>query len=585
LPSRLRPSRTTGQGRHRRILAVLLIVAAALPIGLAAGAAAPPDLFGPGVEHGAAAGTLRSRRAEVRFDLAGARGPLIVNLNLFADRGVPTILHRSPENDGVARWTGRVPGHPGTAVVLVASGDAMYGNVHLGDDGEYAIASDGGGVIVTEVDRAALGSDVVVYPPLTADTAGPSPLADATAPVLDVMIVWTPEVLATRFGGDAAAGRIWAEARITELGTTLADSQVPGSARLAYAGTADYDENPHTIYDNLYHLTFTQGVDCFYDPPGLQICDPDGELDPERAQRDLLGADLAVLVIDDPYAGITGVAWSVCRAGETPHPSVEDFCSASYGFAVVAFESATSYWTMAHEIGHLLGGFHDEATNQQWCGTDLDCEAEYAEYNRGYRIVDDPDGFATIMAYATNDAPRIGFFSNPDLSWGEVPIGIPIGQAGEADNASHFGVSLPLVAAFRDRVDCRGRTPTIIGTAGADVLEGTEGADVILSFGGDDTINGNGGDDLICAGDGDDHISGGDGKDKIYGQKGADTISGNTKSDRLYGGGGADVIRGGRGTRDRLFGGDGVDDLDGGPGDDDRCTLGETYSGACEVIF
>lgn len=98
-------------------------------------------------------------------------------------------------------------------------------------------------------------------------------------------------------------------------------------------------------------------------------------------------------------------------------------------------------------------------------------------------------------------------------------------------------------------IRCGGRTATIVGTRGADVLRGTRGADVIAGLGGDDRISGGGGNDVICGGAGHDRLVGGPG------------------SDRLLGGAGADRLVGGRGN-DRLLGGDGRDRLDGGPGDD-----------------
>jgi hypothetical protein len=104
---------------------------------------------------------------------------------------------------------------------------------------------------------------------------------------------------------------------------------------------------------------------------------------------------------------------------------------------------------------------------------------------------------------------------------------------------------------------CAGRRPTIMGTAGDDVIVGTPGNDVIAGLDGDDIIFGLAGDDLICGGRGDDTIYGGRGDDVIYGGPG---------DDRLYGGRGSD----------RLRGGPGIDHLDGGAGDRNRCLGGVT---------
>ena len=56
----------------------------------------------------------------------------------------------------------------------------------------------------------------------------------------------------------------------------------------------------------------------------------------------------------------------------------------------------------------------------------------------------------------------------------------------------------PIVRAYQL---CEGLEPTILGTAGDDVLVGTPGRDVIHGLGGRDLIDGRGGEDLICRGE------------------------------------------------------------------------------------
>lgn len=101
-----------------------------------------------------------------------------------------------------------------------------------------------------------------------------------------------------------------------------------------------------------------------------------------------------------------------------------------------------------------------------------------------------------------------------------------------------------------------GKTCTIVGTAGKDVLKGTAkndvicglgGNDVITGLGGNDTIDGGAGNDTIDAGKGADVISGGSGNDKELGAAGNDTLLGGAGNDSLDGGAGADVFDGGTG--------------------------------------
>ena len=67
-------------------------------------------------------------------------------------------------------------------------------------------------------------------------------------------------------------------------------------------------------------------------------------------------------------------------------------------------------------------------------------------------------------------------------------------------------VAGPVSAA--DTVTCLGKTATIVGTPGPDVLLGTNGRYVIAGLGGNDIIAGRGGNDLICGGRGKDRIVG-----------------------------------------------------------------------------
>jgi len=105
---------------------------------------------------------------------------------------------------------------------------------------------------------------------------------------------------------------------------------------------------------------------------------------------------------------------------------------------------------------------------------------------------------------------------------------------------------------------CAGRSATIVGTSGDDVLDGTPGSDVIVGLGGGDRISGLGGKDFLCGGSGDDTIDGGGGPDRIHGGGGSDTLDGASGGDRLYGQGGGDVLDGGAGT-DVANGGSGSD--------------------------
>jgi Ca2+-binding RTX toxin-like protein len=126
---------------------------------------------------------------------------------------------------------------------------------------------------------------------------------------------------------------------------------------------------------------------------------------------------------------------------------------------------------------------------------------------------------------------------------------------------------------------CNGLAPTIVGTAGPNVLFGTSQADVIMGLGGNDVIVGAQGNDTICGGEGIDIISGSQGQDYIEGNDGNDTLSGNQGDDTVLGNEGNDIMNGDQGA-DFLDGGAGTNIVNGGQGQD-TCENGTQVS--CEL--
>ncbi len=585
-----------GQPRRPGAVFTAAVMAVAVLAVAPVGDASPGDsLFSSGPQARVAARSMvRSRAATLVQPLADAAGPLPVTIDLFEDTSVTTTLTRRP-GPGAVVWTGTLPGRVDTPVVITVTDGYVFGTVHLGDRGVYTIRGTGdGAVTIGEVDPAVLGpeSDPQPIPAPPSSTGGGAGTAVRSGtPKLDVMLLWSVQVLDIEFGGDLSAARAWADARIAELNTIFADSEIDAVARLAYAGTAAYDDggdDAASILDDLNNLTFGVGEDCDGFTPGTQECDPTGLLDVERSQRALVGADVAFLVVEDPDE--YGIAWRNCTPDTSaPLPNASAFCSKDYAFGVGVFDAVDAHYTMDHEIGHLLGGAHDAANQTS--------DKDYARGFKQYLGLVDPGNFSTVLAYECSPgpsecSPRVGVYSNPDVIWagdGTSPMGEPIGDPGKphgddgADNAAHFRVSIPIVAGFYSLKTCHGRTPTILGTDGPDVIDGTGGRDVIMSFGGADTIDAKGSKDRVCAGGGGDTVNGGGGKDKIWGQAGADDLSGGSKSDKIKGGSGDDVIDGGSGSNDRLYGDGGTDELDGGKGGSDECYTGESYA-RCEVF-
>lgn len=142
---------------------------------------------------------------------------------------------------------------------------------------------------------------------------------------------------------------------------------------------------------------------------------------------------------------------------------------------------------------------------------------------------------------------------------------LPLYEPNAFRTSDHDPVIIGLNLTFT--ATCNGRTATIVGTTGDDVLYGTNAADVIVGLGGNDTIYGGNGNDVICGGAGNDAIAGGNGDDTILGGDGDDTLDGGNGSDSLSGDAGIDTLNGANGD-DTLSGGSGNDSLTGANGND-----------------
>ena len=94
-----------------------------------------------------------------------------------------------------------------------------------------------------------------------------------------------------------------------------------------------------------------------------------------------------------------------------------------------------------------------------------------------------------------------------------------------------------------DQLKCGGRTATIAGSPGKDVIRGTPGKDVIVGLGGKDKVKSLGGKDVVCGGPGNDVLDGGKKRDRLFGGPGADTLRGGSGVDTCVGGPGRDKLR------------------------------------------
>ncbi len=145
----------------------------------------------------------------------------------------------------------------------------------------------------------------------------------------------------------------------------------------------------------------------------------DGYMEEIHPLREKFKADVGILIVDDPKG--CGLATRV-------------YADPDEAFAVVHHECAAASYTLAHEIGHLIGARHD---------LNLDKNLNPFPYGHGYV---NGTKWRDIMSYkeSCGGCPRIPVWSNPTTKVKGEPAGTP-----DLDNARVISEQAGRVAAFR----------------------------------------------------------------------------------------------------------------------------------------
>lgn len=380
----------------------------------------------------------------VRFNEAAAQKLLTsepgeiprFTIDLAPGMTVDATFDRRHEIAGAYVWEGSLTFDPDASVFLTRMGDYTLIRAQLTDGRIFEVQSTaagtyvGGEVDIGIADRgcsvepgspggrevSAQSADLPSSPAVGADSyAGPTTYPPSTVDVLVVYSTAARQAALSKANIESAI-----VTAVAQMNSALTASKVPMQVELVLL--AEYGALPPPSPQPLSYW--------------LGEMRAGGRLESIRSGRERYRADLAMLVVDGSEApGECGLA--NMRDGRPA-------CQREAAFSVVVRQCLAAF-SLAHELGHNFGLEHDRANRKS-------IPAESFAY--GYQ---DPSGaFRTIMAYADGcpaPCPRVGRFSNADILFNGRPLGVPIGEAQEADNAQALANVVREVAAYAHGVD------------------------------------------------------------------------------------------------------------------------------------
>jgi hypothetical protein len=170
------------------------------------------------------------------------------------------------------------------------------------------------------------------------------------------------------------------------------------------------------------------------------------------------GADLVCLVISSqigltlPEIKRNGIFRGIGQIGN--YPSVINIVAQDNVF------TETGPSTLAHELGHNFGCYHDRAHSETKPSNKF-------AYAHGHRFPWKGKHKITIMSYQTEASDqRIYHYSNPDITWKEteVPTGVKEGSANSANNAKMIRESAHYIASLSGEDHTQNQLPVIVET-------------------------------------------------------------------------------------------------------------------------
>jgi hypothetical protein len=375
----------------------------------------------------AAVAELALTRFEQSVGTKGRGGPqndpyAKVVLPLSGDRDITLVrTRRSVLTPGGITWTGETEETGERAVLMLWKDGHLSG--YFGYKGRVFTVNHVGGDVHTmaEIDPRKLPPDHAPDPAQRNPSVAPGPPAALPQPppepkvapfpdaerkaleakliTIDVMLLYTKKVADTyiRSLDDLSALAI-EQANATFWNSGLGNITL----RLVHSQLIDYDEAGADQFDHLYRMV--DGVGAFKDLKKL---------------RDEKHADIVGLILDSP----TGCGQST-RVG----------ADADEAFFVAHHACAAITYTIAHEVGHLLGARHDRF---------MDANDKPFPFAHGYI---NGSKWRDMMSYqeGCGGCPRIPYWSNPRITYQGDPTG-----TSASDNARVILEQAERVSKFR----------------------------------------------------------------------------------------------------------------------------------------
>ncbi|MBC8107571.1 MAG: hypothetical protein H7Z14_13350 [Anaerolineae bacterium] len=240
-------------------------------------------------------------------------------------------------------------------------------------------------------------------------------LAAVAPPVIDLLVVYTPQS-ASLHDGDAKLVALVQDS-VDAMNRALQNSEISLSVRLVHAEPIAYSPTNNLFQDRI----------------NLQT-NGDSILDSAHALRNQYGADAVALITHGNNIG--GGNASLLE-------NLALMNNAQLAFTAIAENSlGAGNYTLAHEIGHIIGAGHERGNPDGARGP--------FTYSYGYRFTAAGILQHDLMSY--DPGLEVPYYANPAVSYHGAPTGSPIGSPTEADLASTFAVTGPYVANYRASV-------------------------------------------------------------------------------------------------------------------------------------